>query len=63
MMPSVGSTTVVYLPENCCNILRALTGVSLHTSTRGTVTLPNAVGVCERGVRRTWEVGLKVAIP
>ncbi|MEH2370012.1 hypothetical protein [Nostoc sp.] len=22
----------------------------------------NAVGVCERGVRRTWEVGLKVAI-
>jgi hypothetical protein len=34
---------------------------SLHTSTRGNVPL-RAVGACERGVQRTWEVGLEVAI-
>ncbi len=24
--------------------------------------LPNAVGVCERGVRKTWKLGLEIAI-
>lgn len=63
----MGALCIAYAPNNFTTwfeiILRAPTRVSLHTSTRGTVTLSNAVGVCERGVRRTWEVGLKVAIP
>ena len=31
MMPSVGSTTVVYLPENCCKILVKPSSKSIKT--------------------------------